>query len=72
MPRTRVTAPLTVEGQNKRTIEEALAADLVKMQAIIDDTNNNINSNPAARIKDMARVHRRLIRQALRSFEGTT
>jgi hypothetical protein len=56
---------------NRSTVETNLIADLAAMQAIIDDTNANINANPAARIKEMARMMRRLGRQALRSFEGT-
>lgn len=55
-----------------RTIEAALADALVSLQAVIDDTNANINSNPAARIKDLARVERRIIRLLISRVDGTT
>lgn len=54
---------------NKTTLETNLGQDLVKMQTIIDDTNANINSNPAARIKDIARMLRRLGKHELEQFE---
>ncbi len=54
---------------NKSAIETNIGQDLVAMQAIIDDTNANINSNPAARIKDMARMLRRLGKHELEQFE---
>lgn len=60
------------EDANRRTIEEALVASLASLQAIIDDTNANINANPAARIKDLARVQRRVIRLIMRRFQGTS
>ena len=58
------------ESGNQSSIEEALSAALETLQLIIDDTNSNINSNPASRIKDLARVQRRLIRLVLRRFDG--
>lgn len=60
------------EDANRRTIEESLDLRMGTMQAIVDDTNANINSNPAARIKDIARAVRLLIRQARGDFDGTT
>jgi hypothetical protein len=64
------TANTVAEESNRVSIEEALAAALETLQLIIDDTNSNINSNPASRIKDLARVQRRLIRLVLRRFDG--
>jgi hypothetical protein len=55
----------------ERTILDALEAALADLQAIIDDTNSNINSNPAARIKTIARTCRRLVRIATRDLSGT-
>jgi len=54
------------------TIEQALSDALVTLQTIIDDTNANINGNPAQRIKDIARTTRRTIRLLIRRFDGTT
>lgn len=62
----------TLEQDNKRTIEEALAVDLTAMQTIIDTANATINAGPAAYIKDIARAIRRLDRMALGQFDGTT
>lgn len=56
---------------NKRTIQQALVADLTALQVIIDETNANINTNPAARIKTMSRAIRRLTRLALDDYSGT-
>jgi hypothetical protein len=56
---------------NRATIEQALADALTTLQSVIDDTNANINANPAARIKDLARVQRRAIRLLIRRFDGT-
>ena len=53
---------------NQKAIEANIAADLDAMQAIVDDTNANINSNPAARIKDIARMCKRLGRSALDDY----
>jgi hypothetical protein len=54
------------------TITQALNDALVALQAIIDDTNANINSSPASRIKDLARAERRVIRLLCRRFDGTS
>jgi len=56
---------------NQATIEQALSDALATLQLIIDDTNANINGNPAQRIKDEARVLRRVIRLVIRRFDGT-
>lgn len=56
---------------NRLTIEQALDAALVTLQLIIDDTNANINAGPATRIKDLARVQRRIIRLLRNNFDGT-
>jgi len=58
--------------QVQRTIEEALGVALTELQAIIDDTNSNINTNPANRIKVLAKVQRRMIRLLTRRFDGTS
>ena len=56
------------EETNKSAIQTNLEADLVLMQAILDDTNANINSNPAARIKEMCRMLKRLGRTAINDY----
>jgi hypothetical protein len=63
-------AAQATEDANRRTVDEALDLRMGTMQAIVDDTNANINSNPAARIKDIARAVRLLIRQARGDFDG--
>lgn len=70
-PKTQEELLVDAEATNRASIEEALTASLVALQAIIDDTNASINTNPAARIKDLARVQRRLIRLACRRLDGT-
>jgi hypothetical protein len=60
------------EIANEATIAVALFNALATLQLIIDDTNANINANPAARIKDLAKVLRRVIRLVIRRFDGTT
>lgn len=52
-------------------IDQLLLDSLATLQVIIDDTNANINTNPAARIKDMARVQRRIIRRVIGKLDGT-
>jgi hypothetical protein len=59
------------QDTNRATIELALGDALATPQAVIDDTNASINSNPAARIKDIARTQRRAIRLLTRRFDGT-
>jgi len=59
------------EATNRASIEQALSDALITLQAIIDDTNANINGNPAQRIKDIARTTRRTIRLLIRRFDGT-
>ncbi len=58
------------EKANQRSIEQALANALGTLQTILDDTNANINANPAQRIKDEARALRRVIRLLIRKFDG--
>lgn len=60
------------EAANRNTIELALADALIEVQATIDATNQQINSNPAAHIKVQARAIRRIIRLLIRRFDGTT
>ncbi len=56
---------------NKRTIEESLDLRMDVIQAILDDTNANINTNPAQRIKDVSRAIRLLIRLVRDNYNGT-
>jgi hypothetical protein len=59
-------------SNNKSAIETNLTSDMAAMQAIIDNTNANINANPAVPIKDIARMLKRLGRTALKDYTGTT
>jgi hypothetical protein len=56
---------------NEATISSNLASDLIALQAIIDQTNADINASPASEIKDLARVARRLIRKVEQILDGT-
>ncbi len=56
---------------NRTALQTNLTTDLAAMQTIINDTNANINANPAARMKDIARMLRRLGRVALNDYRGT-
>lgn len=59
-------------GNNGKTIDANLAADLVTLQATINATNATINASPASYIKDLARVQRRIIRRVVGKLDGTT
>lgn len=65
-------ASARAEESNRASIEEALVPALADLQAIIDDTNANINQNPAARIKTVSRALRRTIRLVIRRFDSTS
>lgn len=65
-------AGLAQADANRATIETALGDALATLQVIIDDSNTNINGNPAARIKDLARTQRRAIRLLIRRLDGTS
>lgn len=56
---------------NQGTIRQNLIADQVAMQAIIDDTNANIRSDPSQEIKSLSRAVRRLTRLTLNDYSGT-
>jgi len=63
-----VAVPVPEEVANQRAIETNLAQDLEAMQAILDTPNATINSNPAAVIKDIARMNKRLGRTAIDDY----
>ena len=56
------------EEVNQSAIEENLEQDLIAMQTILDTDNSVINDNPAAVIKDIARMCKRLGRTAIKDF----
>lgn len=59
------------DGNDSATSSRLVSIDFPAMQAIIADTNANINSNPATRIKDIARAVRRIIRRVEHLTDGT-
>jgi hypothetical protein len=59
------------ETANKSEVETNLEEDLAAMQAVIDQTNEQLRADPSQEIKDIARAVRRLIRMALDDFSGT-
>ncbi|WP_396935239.1 hypothetical protein [Mycolicibacterium sp.] len=65
-PKTPDEIEAETEAANERTLRDGLQNVLTRAagyqadaQAIIDDTNSNINQNPAARIKTLARAQKR-------------
>ena len=59
------------QSENKSTIEQNLEADLAAMQAIKDQANSALRTDPSQEIKDIAVAVRRLIRMALEDYSGT-
>jgi thioredoxin-like negative regulator of GroEL len=65
-------ATAKTQAASAATLKQDLDAALTSLQAIIDDTNANINQNPAQRIKDIARALKKTIRVVNDRFEATT
>jgi hypothetical protein len=72
IPKTAAQIAAESAETNRQSIESALDAQLVELQATIDATNATINSNAAAHIKVLARAARRIIRLLIRRLDGTT
>lgn len=66
-----VRAQEALVAANAATLEDDLDDALLSLQVIIDDTNSNINDNPAARIKDVAKALKKTIRKVNERFEDT-
>lgn len=58
------------EAANVTVIITDLNADMAAMQVILDDTDENINVNPAQRIKQMAQMLRHLGRLTTNDLSG--
>jgi hypothetical protein len=56
---------------NEQSISTKLAADMAAMQAILDQSNAELNAGPAQELKDLARTARRLIRKVERLLDGS-
>lgn len=56
---------------NEKSISTKLQQDLTAMQAILDQTNADLNAGPAQELKDLARAVRRLIRKVERILDDT-
>lgn len=56
---------------NEKSISAKLANDLAAMQAILDQTNADLNAGPAQELKDLAKAVRRLIRKVERILDDT-
>ena len=65
-----VRAIAEAEESNEVTISTKLIDDLAAMQAIIDQTNADLRTDPSREIKDLARATRRLIRRVERLLDG--
>src|SRR6185312_13596137 len=57
---------------NRAAIVTNLTSDMVAIQAMLDATNATINANPASFLKPIGRMLRRLGREALNDFTGST
>ena len=57
---------------NQAAIVTNLQQDMVAIQAMLDATNATINANPASFLKPIGRMLRRLGREALNDFTGST
>ena len=55
---------------NQKTIEQKLATKLENMQAILDQTNAAIRTDPSQEVKDLARAVRLLTRLQLSQYDG--
>lgn len=64
-------AARAVEDTNRRTIDEMLDQDFIDLQGLIAMTNAAINQNPAAVMKPVMRILRRMVRHARGDFTGT-
>lgn len=68
--RAQAEAPLNTAVVNGTDVNNKMSTvDLPAVQTIIADTNANINSNAAARIKDLAVAIRRLEKNVLKQFD---
>lgn len=56
---------------NEKSISTKLANDMAAMQAILDQTNADLNAGPAQELKDLAKAVRRLIRKVERILDDT-
>lgn len=64
-------AQAATHAANEASLEDDLDEALISLQVIIDDLNANINDNPAARIKDVAKALKKTIRKVNQRFEDT-
>jgi hypothetical protein len=71
-PKTQAEIDAATATTNNAAIVDNLNQDMAKMQTTIDTANATINANPAAFIKDIARMNRRLGRKALNDYTGST
>jgi hypothetical protein len=67
-PKTQAEIDAATAATNQASIVTNLNQDMVAVQAILDTANATINANPAAHIKTMGRMLRRLGRTALNDF----
>jgi hypothetical protein len=70
-PKTQAELDKDGKAENHTTILANLEQDMAAIQLILDDSNSNINANPAQRIKEMGRMLRRLGRLAIDDLDGT-
>jgi hypothetical protein len=70
-PKTQAEIDTATAVANEATLSDDLDDALISIQVIIDDTNANINTNPAQRIKDIAKALKKTIRKVNKRFEDT-
>lgn len=72
----RELTPEEIEEQLEQTVNENISSKLITvdfpaMQAILDQSNSDINNNPAGEIKDLARAVRRLTRKVEKLLDAS-
>ena len=69
-PKTQEEIDAATASENQKAIVTNLEEDMANMDAILAMTNADINANPAAVIKEICRMNKRLGRTALNDYTG--
>jgi hypothetical protein len=64
-------AQATADANAASTSSKLITVDFPAAQAIINESNSDINSNPASEIKDLAKAVRRLTRKVENLTDGS-
>ena len=64
-------AERAAQGNEQQIGSKIQNVDMPAMKAILDQSNADLNANPASELKDLARAVRRLDRKVLRLLDGS-